>query len=260
MLTEPNPTPWDLRWRMLGTNISVHPFFWVLSAMLGWGWFNDGGFRLLLVWVACVFVSILLHEFGHVLMGRLFGSRGQYIVLYSFGGLAIGIQVPKRYQRILVSFAGPAAQLLLLVMVVAAGYFLFLTGRRLKDIPEGQMPLLLITLIMLAEINLFWPILNLLPIWPLDGGQIAREFFQMIWKQQGTTYSLALSGVLSAVLALHCFMGERGRPLFPYLSIIGISGFYLAIFFALFAVQSFQALQVENARRRWRDDDRLPWE
>ena len=94
MLTEPNPTPWDLRWRMLGTNISVHPFFWVLSAMLGWGWFNDGGFRLLLVWVACVFVSILLHEFGHVLMGRLFGSRGQYIVLYSFGGLAIGIQVP----------------------------------------------------------------------------------------------------------------------------------------------------------------------
>ena len=122
------------------------------------------------------------------------------------------------------------------------------------------MPLLLITLIMLAEINLFWPILNLLPIWPLDGGQIAREFFQMIWKQQGTTYSLALSGVLSAVLALHCFMGERGRPLFPYLSIIGISGFYLAIFFALFAVQSFQALQVENDRRRWQDDHRLPWE
>ena len=214
MLTEPNPTPWDLRWRMLGTNISVHPFFWVMSAMLGWVWFKEGNFQLLLLWVACVFVSILVHEFGHVLMGRWFGSQDQYIILYSFGGLAVGIQCPQtlpahpgnvcRSRRSVVAFGHRGSRRLRAI----------LDRRAMETLARRrQMRLLAITLFMLWEINLFWPILNLLPIWPLDGGQIAREFSQMMWREQGTSYALVLSGVLSAVLALHCFMGEKGRPI-----------------------------------------------
>src|SRR5207302_5403914 len=60
----------------------------------------------LLIWIACTFVSILIHELGHVFMGRLFGSHG-HIVLYSFGGLAIGSSALRsRWQRIAVYFAG----------------------------------------------------------------------------------------------------------------------------------------------------------
>ena len=56
-----------------------------------------------------MFVSILIHEFGHVWMGQAFGSRG-HIVLYGFGGLAIGSnRLDSRWQRIAVSFAGPLA-------------------------------------------------------------------------------------------------------------------------------------------------------
>jgi stage IV sporulation protein FB len=258
VLFEPNPTPFDLRWRMLGTNVTVNPSFWILSALLGWGWFQVGQLPLLLTWIVCVFVSILIHEFGHVLMGRLFGSRDQYIVLYSFGGLAIGIRVRQSYQRILVSFAGPAAQFLLLGAVFLVWFFLFRDNEPVEDIPRlGGKSRFLIVLFMLFEINLFWPILNLLPIWPLDGGQIAREFFQMIWREQGVRYSLILSGVVSGVLAVHCLMGERS-PLAPYLWMIG--GLFMGLFFAMFAISSFQALQFENSRRRPDKSDRLPWE
>jgi len=121
-----------------------------------------------------------------------------------------------------------------------------------------QISPLLILFIMLIEINLFWPILNLLPIWPLDGGQIAREVCQMIWKEKGVSYSLLLSGVVSGLLALHCLLGENHILLFPFLWMIG--GLYMGLFFAMFAIQSFQAWQIESNRASRRRNDRLPWE
>ncbi len=112
-LLEPEESRYDLRWRMLRTPVRVHPMFWLVSLILGYDAFIKVGVPYLLLWVGCVFVSILLHEFGHVLMGRLFGAEG-YIVLYSMGGMAIGSNVQsRRWQRILVLLAGPGIQLLL---------------------------------------------------------------------------------------------------------------------------------------------------
>src|SRR6516165_8553767 len=68
---EPNETPLDLKWRMFGIPVRVHPFFWLVSAFMGWSTLNRG-IIFLVIWVACVFVSVLVHEMGHVLMGRLF--------------------------------------------------------------------------------------------------------------------------------------------------------------------------------------------
>src|SRR6516165_4479720 len=112
-LFEPDQTRFDLRWRMFGTPIRVHPMFWLISLILGYDVTIRAGIGYVLAWVGCVFVSVLLHEFGHVWMGRLFGSQG-YIVLYSFGGLAVGSNLlSRRWQRILVLLAGPLIQLLL---------------------------------------------------------------------------------------------------------------------------------------------------
>ncbi len=254
MFLEPQPTPFDLRWRMLGTDIRVHPLFWVFSAILGWSWYNVGGFNYLLLWVLCVFGSVLLHEFGHVLMGRLFGSEGR-IILWSFGGLAVGVDAGKRWQRILISFAGPAIQLILLGILIAVRPDLLDLDRwvLLVMTPGGA------ALVMLFEINLFWPILNLLPIWPLDGGQITREIFDGVWKGRGMAYSLLLSGIVSAVLAVHCLLALNHRGFIPFLP----GGYWGLILFGMLAAQSFQLWAAENQRvgRSSRyDDDRLPWE
>src|SRR5262249_16510341 len=118
ILADPTPTPLDLRFRLFGTDVRVHPFFWIITAIFGWSWSGlkvlpGNGIGEVVLWILCVFVSVLLHEFGHVWMGRAFGARG-HIVLHSMGGLAIGsANVPSRWQRILVSAAGPGIQLAL---------------------------------------------------------------------------------------------------------------------------------------------------
>ncbi len=251
-LLEPEETRYDLRWRMFGTPVRVHPMFWIISVVLGYDGVmrpGGGGVPALLEWVACVFVSILLHEFGHVLMGRLFGSHG-YIVLYSFGGLAIGSnRLERRWQRMLVSFAGPLAQFLLLGAVIA---LLIVFAPSIQ--PAWQPHVERITAFLVA-INLFWALLNLLPIWPLDGGQIARELCQAVMPERGTAFSLGISMVVSGLLAVHILMVMRGKPLIP-IPYLNFGSIYLAIFFALFCLSSFTALQAENERRRqWSDDE-----
>jgi Zn-dependent protease len=246
-LLEPEETRYDLRWRMLGTAVRVHPMFWLVSLILGFDAWIQVGTIYPFLWVACVFVSVLLHEFGHVLMGRLFGSRG-YIVLYSMGGLAVGSNaLSRRWQRILVLLAGPGIQLLLFA-VIRYSFPLYLQH---TPIPWLK-PVILVTL-MLKEINLYWPLLNLLPIWPLDGGQISREVFTAIMPARGVAVSLGISMVVSGLFAAHMLMASRGRPLLPR---VPEGGMFMAFFFAMFCLSSFLALQAENQRRsQWGEDE-----
>jgi hypothetical protein len=101
------PTRFDLSFRLGDIPVRVHPFFWLTTILLG---LNTGreGLDILIylsVWTGVVFVSILAHELGHVLMGRSFGSRG-HIILTGFCGLAVGSSnVPRRWQRNAVFFS-----------------------------------------------------------------------------------------------------------------------------------------------------------
>jgi Zn-dependent protease len=251
---EPNHTPYDLRWRMFGTDVRVHPLFWLLSAVLGWSWFSSPGGTLgyLALWVLCCFVSILLHEFGHVFAGRLFGAQG-HIVLYSFGGLAVGSNPYRRWQRVLVLLAGPAAQLLLYGCLYAGLRW----GRLLDHAPVTWLPHLGILCVMLLEINLYWPLLNLLPVWPLDGGQITREVCEGGWGARGTSVALGISLVVAGLFAAHFFLyAANGHRLLP--PPVPEGGAYSALMFAWLAAGSYMALQAESQKRRHWDDD-SPW-
>jgi stage IV sporulation protein FB len=279
---EPSRTPFDLNWRMFGIDVRVHPFFWIFTAALGWHW-AQVHFGYLLLWVVVVFVSILIHELGHVFVGRYFGSHG-HIVLYAIGGLAVGSNhLSSRWQRIAVSFGGPGAQFLLLVLVLAAERIVIHSAG-----PRGPLPITSVAFRMLTFINLVWPLFNLLPIWPLDGGQISRELFQMgLPGTRGTRASLILSLVVAAAGALFVLVG--GRFLEPIVEWVAVNaptdlvrwvGFrlvdtvfslvtpYNAIFFGVFAVIAIMEMQqlgggggVGGSRGRYgTPEERLPWE
>ncbi len=262
-LSEPAETPADLRFWLFGVHVRVHPFFWLISAILGWSIVGEfGNTRLgliyLVVWVACVFVSVLVHELGHVFMGQLFGSHG-HIVLHGFGGLAIGSNALNRgWQRFLVSFAGPLIQFVLLGLVLLAMFALVPDSAPPPRAPAWYQPVQ-ITLDFLLVINLFWPLLNLLPIWPLDGGQMAREVLVGASPRNGVFLSFALSAVVAGLLAIHCLLVIWNRN-YPLADDLPFDHLYLAIFFALFCAQSIMALQTQMPQRpRYRDDE-FPWE
>lgn len=271
-LLEPERTPYDLSWRMFGIDVRVHPMFWLMAALLGWPALEDGP-AFLLMWIVCVFVSILVHELGHVFAGRTFGADGQ-IVLYSFGGLAIGSsQLPERWQRNIVYFAGPLAGFILFLAVLT-GVLLALPGdlrpidmplplawmgsvrRSMRD--AGWSNLAMSAVMDLFWINLFWGLLNLLPIWPLDGGRISRETCEWLSRRQGTRAAMLISGLLAGILAVNSIMAYFRQPLLP--AFVPVGGLYTALFFGMLSYSSFQLMQAESQRQRWIDDARAPWE
>jgi Zn-dependent protease len=243
MLFEPNRTDYDLRWEMYGVPIRVHPSFWLVSVILGWS-FIEIGLEAVASWVACSFVSILLHEFGHVLMGRVFGSRG-HIVLYSFGGLAIGSNaLNNRWKRVAVSAAGPGIQLALWAIL-----WLFQQPILGSLMSLGQMGKLIY--LQLYVINLYWPLLNLLPIWPLDGGQISRNTLEGLSPRNGLRTSLVVSIATAGFFAINSLMAMNGQPVVPWLP---SGGMLTVMFFGMFAVENYQELQRVNSDRHFTDD------
>ena len=182
-------TTWDLRLNLLGTPIRVQPMFWIVTAILGWPYYTmTNDLTVLLTWIMAVFFSILIHELGHVFMGQFFGTRG-YIILHGFGGVAIGSNnLSNRWKRIAVTLAGPGTQLVLYALI----WFL----SESSVIPqENKGPWLKVNLFVgfLLYINLYWPILNLLPVFPLDGGPALRDFLGLSLRlAHKITYALSI--------------------------------------------------------------------
>lgn len=250
MLIDPGETSYDLRFVLFGTPVRVHPLFWLFTAILGWDFLEDG-FVFLLIWVVVCFLSILLHEFGHIWMGKVFGSDG-HVVLYSFGGLAIGANdLHNRWQRVAVSLAGPLIQ----VVVIYLPLYLW-TETLSRDDIRGFRPQVRAAIFMMMFVNLYWPLFNLLPVWPLDGGMVSREVSNAVSPGRGLRFSLGLSIAVAAFIAIHALLARgRGGFVIPYLP----TSTYAAILFGLLAFQSWQLLQ---QARVWQTpvDDRLPWE
>ena len=255
MLSEPQHSPYDLRFHLFGTPVRVQPLFWLFSAILGWQYMQIG-FLYLAIWIACSFVSILLHEFGHIWMGKVFGTDG-YIVMYSFGGLAVGSNdLRQRWQRILVSLAGPGIQLVLWGLLWLGWKSLSPEQAAAMSFPARM------ALNILLFINLYWALFNLVPIWPLDGGQISREICTAASPGNGLRISLMISGGLASLLVLNDIyaMGHDGEGFIPY---VCTGQWWSLILFASLAIESFQLLAAARRLQPWEQDeadDRLPWE
>ncbi len=260
LLSEPGRTDFDINFQMFGIPVRVHPAFFIMPVLLGRGLIAPGmnvGVGLLLV-VGLFFVSILVHELGHVFAYRYFGQAGR-IVLYWMGGIAIADSgnLPwartsgRRFsgnQQIAISLAGPAAGLLLAAACVAAVYA-FGGSVRLGWV-FGFVPVPFANMAgtamegnevfwMLIQGGIIWNIfinlLNLVPVYPLDGGQVSRELFLKFDPWNGVSNSLLLSVATGVALAI---LGLSGQDRF------------LAFFFGFMAWQNYQAWQQSSGTRR----------
>jgi len=254
MFLEPNRTPYDVRFRLFGIPIRAHPFYWLISVLLALDVFEHDGIVLGLILVAVVFISIVVHEMGHALWYRYFGTYST-IVLYGLGGLNIPDEpLPQRRQRIGAALAGPAAGFLLMGLVwVSNQYYRW---------SAASPPYTTATYEWLIYINLIWGIFNLLPIWPLDGGRVCQEICAHYRRFDGLALTLKISIGLAIVYILYALAVLSGRV--PQLHAIAewIPGTVLGIIImGLIAVSNYQLLQQlrQGPRFVYRDDDRPPW-
>lgn len=173
-LIEPPPTRFDLTFRLFGTPVRVSAWFWVFPSIVGGLALQFFGVPYLFLVFACYFLSVLVHEFGHVFSGRRFG-KDSYVVLNAIGGMAFGCaEMPKYWQRLIVFASGPAIQVIFAGILWAADELVI----RPFTSMELNFPVLHDALIGLMFINLGLACFNLIPLGPpLDGWQICREIY-----------------------------------------------------------------------------------
>ncbi len=139
-----------------------------------------------------LFGIVLLHEFGHALACRQVGGQANRIMLWPLGGVAF-VQPPPRPGALLWSIAaGPLVNVVLIPITGMAALIAYLAGL------GHEHPDFMQFLVSIAVINLVLLIFNLLPIYPLDGGQILQA---LLWFVIGQAKSLMVSGIVGFVAA-----------------------------------------------------------
>jgi Zn-dependent protease len=170
-----------------------------------------------------LFCLVLLHELGHALACRQVGGDANQIVLWPLGGVAY-VRPPPRPGATLWSIAaGPLVNLALLPVFIVAGVLMRTSGL------AGAEPNLYGWLRAIAFINAGLLVFNILPIYPLDGGQILRS---LLWFPFGRARSLMIAtivgfagvgvlllaalamrsvwtGVLALFILMNCWQGMR---------------------------------------------------
>jgi stage IV sporulation protein FB len=203
LLPEPRSTRWDLHWRMFGSEVRIRPLFWASCVLLGILFYRDpdiGGMAMFWAWVAIILVTLLAHETSHILAARLLGARLR-IVLSGLGGQVHGLEERKVWQRVLILLAGPLGNGLILAILWA------ITDPQWNRLPIHRIgpdwTIFIANAVKIALLmNIFWIVLNVLPMWPLDGGRAAVEIGAALLGRRGQTLALLASLVVCLLLSL----------------------------------------------------------
>lgn len=144
--------------RLFGTDIYCDLSFFLLIAF----YFLTADAAAAAIFSGAILVSLLVHEFGHVLAVRRLLKAPSIVILWMLGGLCIYRGTPRPGHQAAISLMGPAFSFAL----GGLSFALYLL------LPEP--PLLHAFLRMMLWINVVWTCANLLPALPLDGGQALR--------------------------------------------------------------------------------------
>ncbi len=203
--------------------ISVHVSFFIMTFILGSS-MSSTDLRVWMLWIPIVLFSVLLHELGHALMGKAFGLTPR-IDLHGMGGTTSwehkDVSAPK---KILISLAGPLV-----------GIALGLAIKLFFESSDMEVPVIAAKGIsMLVFVNLYWGVLNLLPILPLDGGNVMAQLFAIGTRGGGKRAAHIVSIVFAVAGGAYVLITG------------GTDNWWPAALAAMFAYQNFRALVPEQ--------------
>jgi Zn-dependent protease len=197
--------------------VRVHGSFFLITLLLAAG--GDFNFARMAIWVVVVFASVLWHELGHAVCGRAFGLAPQ-IDLHGMGGTTSwesGRDVSTG-RGILISLAGPIAGILVGTLALVL--------QRFGLTPRSELGLTAVRAII--WVNAGWGVLNLVPMLPLDGGNVMKGVLDWITGGKGEKPARYASIVIAALALVGSLM---------------IQWTWTAMLSGLFAFRNIQALR-----------------
>jgi Zn-dependent protease len=177
--------------RLAGVDVYLH-WWWFLIAFYeirgGMGTYSSVVWNILEY--LCLFLIVLIHEFGHALACRQVGGRADRIVLWPLGGVAYVDPPPRPGAELWSIAAGPLVNVALIPVLGG----LYYVGRSVGW--EATLPDVyrLIHAVFWIDVGLL--VFNILPIYPLDGGQILRA---LLWFVIGRARSLLVATVFGFI-------------------------------------------------------------
>lgn len=212
-----------------GIDVFVH-WSWFVAAFLLFNWTGGQDLVGFLAIYGSLFGIVVLHEFGHALACRSVGGEAKHIVLWPLGGVAF-VAPPARPGAVLWSIAaGPLVNVALIpvffgLYAVSAGF------------PAWVQNYLLI----MGSINTALLIFNMMPIYPLDGGQIVQA---ILWFFMGRAKSLRITAGIGLAIGGFAFLAallgvSNSVPILNY-----VSPFMLLLLSAFVAWQAWNGFRV----------------
>ena len=211
-----------MKFRLFGVDVEIQMFFWLTTALFAWPDLRAGRFDQAAVWVAVVFVSVLVHELGHALAVKRHKIEPE-IALHGMGGTTSwrpGTQLG-RVDHILISLAGPFAGFTLGGLVMAFQHFAPNLVSRMPPLAQHAMALSL-------WVNIGWGIINLIPVLPFDGGHVLEH---ALGPKRGRLTAI-ISGTIGFLVA--AYSATHGM-------------IWMALLFGMGAYQSYQRFSAEPA-------------
>lgn len=204
-----------------GIRIRIHLTFALFLIWIGAAFWNEGGMAAMangLAYILLLFLCVVLHEFGHILTARRFGSQTLDVVLLPIGGVARMKSIPEKpSQELAVALAGPGVNL-----VIAAVLFILLGSQTImQDVAQPAKNVSLLS--QLAVANIVLAVFNLVPAFPMDGGRALRAFLSYrMDRAAATKLATRIGHILAIGFGLFGFVG--GYPLLMLVALFVFMG------------------------------------
>src|ERR1035438_6463501 len=173
-----------------------------IDVFLHWSWFLVAAYEIQMrkgsyssvAWnvleYLALFLIVLVHEFGHALACRQVGGQANQIVLWPLGGVAYVAPPPRPGATLWSIAAGPLVNVALAPVLSLFWWLGYSLGW-----PEG-MPNAYAFVKAVCIVNLALLLFNMLPIYPLDGGQILQS---LLWFVVGRARSLMVTTIIGFI-------------------------------------------------------------
>jgi stage IV sporulation protein FB len=171
-----------------GTTLDVDLSFILLALLFVATTYDEQrGIQSALIWIPILFISILLHELAHAATIGLFGYGESRIILGGIGGVTINARQARPWQDMFISAAGPLASFAIFWVTTMIMIRYPIHDPMLRELLPG-----------LRLANYYWAIFNLVPVPPLDGGSVVRNFLRLFLSDRTSFVITTWLGMLTA--------------------------------------------------------------